>query len=533
MFKRKIRLSVRLDRGTISVTGCKRKGLVLPAVIAFALIFAIIGVVILTMAEHEAVLTKIELDKARAFYLAEAGLGKVQERLQTPITGELDEVLEESIEGGSYRVVINTAANPCYVVSTGRSGPVQKSVRVLATFLAPTFENAVFAMNISGSTWVFQLRGTGNPAPYGSGQRGGRDIINGNIFVDGDVALYEESSVNPAPAPNLWEINGDVGATGNVNVAGTAYVAGSIDQHADEPAPIDILAMDYANNNTHNVSEIFQDAGISSGYLPVGHELRDVFVKNPGDRSAECASTTGDDFFFEPSSGFIEGDQWTAQTPLHAGEDKVYYIDGDLWVHSRNDTFGFNMDGKATIVVTGDIHICDNLQYADTSSTLGLIALGKYDSWGNLVSGGNVYFGDPGFGTLYTFSAMMFAADDFLYNTDSTTGQPIEPETGFIFSGSFSAMDTVSINRDWYTKRVKQGFMWVDKPMPAKFDTATGQWVDLETGTALTSTEISSLRHYQMIVNYDDRVMSQNTQPPGLPRGGTKIFAGFANWEEL
>jgi hypothetical protein len=36
-----------------------------------------------------------------------------------------------------------------------------------------------------------------------------------------------------------------------------------------------------------------------------------------------------------------------------------------------------------------------------------------------------------------------------------------------------------------------------------------------------------------MIVNYDDRVRSTETQPPGLPRGGASIFAGFSNWEEL
>lgn len=36
-----------------------------------------------------------------------------------------------------------------------------------------------------------------------------------------------------------------------------------------------------------------------------------------------------------------------------------------------------------------------------------------------------------------------------------------------------------------------------------------------------------------MIVNYDDRVRTPSTQPPGLPRGGLKIFAGYSNWEEV
>jgi len=69
--------------------------------------------------------------------------------------------------------------------------------------------------------------------------------------------------------------------------------------------------------------------------------------------------------------------------------------------------------------------------------------------------------------------------------------------------------------------------------MPAQFDSSTSQWISIEDGRALTSTEISTLRHYQMIVNYDDRVHSQDTQPPGLPRGGGTIFSALTDWEEL
>ncbi|GAG18685.1 unnamed protein product, partial [marine sediment metagenome] len=59
------------------------------------------------------------------------------------------------------------------------------------------------------------------------------------------------------------------------------------------------------------------------------------------------------------------------------------------------------------------------------------------------------------------------------------------------------------------------------------------QWVDLETGAALTAAEISSLRHYQMTVNYDDRIRTIGTQPPGLPKGAGTIFSGLKYWEEL
>jgi hypothetical protein len=90
-------------------------------------------------------------------------------------------------------------------------------------------------------------------------------------------------------------------------------------------------------------------------------------------------------------------------------------------------------------------------------------------------------------------------------------------------------MNQVSIERDWYTKVT--GF--TSTPKPARYNTSTSKWVDAETGAALNSTQISSLRHYQMVVNYDDRVRNQQTQPPALPHGGVRIFAGFSNWEEI
>jgi hypothetical protein len=341
--------------------------------------------------------------------------------------------------------------------------------------------------------------------------------------------LYEQSRVDHAPLPNSYGLNGDVSATGQVNLYGSAAVSGDIIEGSEPQDPPDLVGMNYAVNNTHNVSQIFAGSSVDSrGRLPVGNPLRDVFAKNPTyDRSAECASTSGvDDYFFEPSSGFIGTPDWQdAPTPLNAGDDRVYYIDGDLWVDSKSDTYGFKMDGKVTIVATGDIHICDNLKYADANSMLGLVALGKYNGSGQLVSGGNVIFGDPVYGTVYTFSAMMFAANDFLYNSKALGTFSAEPKSGFTVNGSISALNHVSIERDWYTKSGVR--------KPARYNPDTNKWYDSVTGAVLTSMEKLTLKHYQMIVNYDDRVRSQGTQPKGLPIGEGRIFEGITNWEEL
>jgi Tfp pilus assembly protein PilX len=502
----------------------KKKGLALLMVLVVILILILLGFAVLTQSEQESILGRIDSDKNKAFYLAEAGLAKMAEKLQKPIIGNLNEVLTGTLGSGSYSVSIDTNTSPCYVTATGTSGTIQKTVRAQAIFLAPPYEDAVWSMNKSGTTNYFQLRGTGNPTATGTGNKGGKDIINGNLFITGDAYLYDQSTIGPAPAPNPWDLHGDLDATGTISVASTASVAGSQNPNAEPPSEFSLIDMDYANNNTYNVSQVFTDAGVSSGRLPSGNALRDVFVKNPSDRAAECASTSGNDFFFEPSSGFINGSWNTAPTPLHAGNNRIYYIDGDLWVHSKNDTFGFNMDGKVTIVVTGNIHLSDNLKYADSSSILGLVALGKYDGTGNLISGGNIYFGDPAFGTMYMFSGMMFAANNFSYNMTTTFAWSAEPKSGFIINGSFAAVNQINIVRDWYTSGMTA--------KPAVYNPSTGQWVDAQTGTVLTATQKAQMRHYQMIINYDERVRNAESRPPGLPKGGMKIFAGLTKWEE-
>jgi hypothetical protein len=496
----------------------REKGVVLIVVILIMVIFTIVGFAALCIAEKEINLTRIETDRAKAFYCAEAGLARMGETLRSSTTFNLDAVLTDSNDYGSYSVGLD--ANHIYAISVGTSGTVTEKIRAKANFLAPPFEKAIHAADNSGGIWAFQLRGNGDPCSSGFNmEKGGKDKINGNIFVNGAVYMYGQSSVNPAPAPNNWGYNGDVGATGSINrVDSGTSISGMQYPNTTGPPPVDLVSMDYANNNTHNVSQIFSES-------PTNNVLKDVFQKNPSDRSSECTSTSGDDYFFEPSSGFVLGTYKTGETPLNAGDNRIYYVDGDVWVHS-SQTYGFEMKGKVTIVATGDIHICDNIEYKDTNSVLGLVALGKY-SGGSLISGGNIYFGDPRFGTMYNVSGLMFAANDFLFNTDAVTHNSAEPTTGFTINGCFGAVDQVSIVRDWYTKQSTGG------ARPAVFKPSDSKWYDAETNTALNSWEITQLRHYQMIINYDDRVRDQATQPPGLPFGGTKIFAGFSNWQEM
>jgi hypothetical protein len=531
----------------------REKGFILLAVIIIAVIFAIIGLGVLVTAEQESIQTKIDVNKTKAFYLAEAGLAKLNETLQTTTLEALGGVLQGSLEQGSYRVQIVERDANYYAVSTGTSGPTQQAIEAKVAFLAPSYEDAVYAKNDSGGTWNFQLRGTGDPCQsMGKNQwdqpvllsKGGKDKIYGNIAVNGDIYLYDQSLVTQAPVPNRYNLQGDVRATGLVNVLNNASISGAAISHAGAPGVVDLRTMDYANNNTHKVAEIFTAAGITSGYLPVGNELRDIFMKNPkengGTRKTACSSTSVNDYFLEPTSGFVDGTPFTGATPLHLGTNRVYYVDGDLWVHSDN-TKGFLIDGQATIVVTGNIHICDNLQYRDANTVLGLVALGtQYDSAGRPTVGGNVFFGDPVNGTMGRVDAMMFAAKDFLYNTDRGENLQAEPRTGFTIVGNIAALNQVLIVRDWYTttttshtRRKNHSADHLTAGAPARYVPASTKWVDWDTGQELSSTSRGNLRHYQMILKYDDKVRNRETQAPHLPIGGAEIFNSFESWREL
>jgi hypothetical protein len=485
-------------------TSKSEKGLALVAVVVFCLIFVILGFGMLRLANSEIVMTQKELNAERAFYAAEAGLAQLTTKLYNE---EFEDIADTALGEANYNVDLNYEADPPYAISTGTAGMEIKKIKAELSFLSPPYERAVYAGNVTGDEWMFSLRGQGDPQPIGSGEVGGKDIVNGNMYVNGDATMYGESRINPSPMGNF---NGDIESTGTADILDSASVSGAVTEGTEVKSHPSLESMNYAVNNTHNVSQIFADAGVSSGYLPSGNELYNVMVKNPGNRSSECSTTFGDDYFLEPASVSGGGDQKDATTPLNMGDNRVYYVDGDVWVHSPS-TYGFLVDGQVTIVATGDIHISDNIKYADSESVLGLVALGEYDGSGQLISGGNIYFGDPRFGTIYTVSALMFAADSFLYNT-------------------LNALNQVSIEREWYDDE------GTGEARPAYFDAThspDGKWVDLETGALLSDTEINSLRHYQMAITYDDRVRTAETQPPGLPRGKSTIFGGLRDWEEL
>ena len=205
------------------------KGLALIVVVAFACIFVILGFSILNVANTEIALGRNEVDSTKAFYAAEAGLAELTTRLSNK---QFENIADTSLEKVGYRVNLYYDQDPPYAISTGRSGNKEKRIKVELSFLAPPYERAVYAGNFTGEKWTFTLRGQGNPKAVGWGgaEVGGRDIVEGNMFVDGDATLYEESSVNPSPGANPYA--GDVDSTGSTNILDSASVSGTVSEGA-------------------------------------------------------------------------------------------------------------------------------------------------------------------------------------------------------------------------------------------------------------------------------------------------------------
>ncbi len=244
------------------------KGLALIVVVAFACIFVILGFSMLNVAKTEIVLTQNEVDSTKAFYAAEAGLAELTTRLYNE---QFTDIADTALGEVSYQVDFYYDEDPPYAISTGRAGNKEKRIKVELSFLAPPYERSVYAGNSGSgaSNWSFALRGQGDPIAVGSGEVGGKDIVNGNVFVDGDVFLYEESSVNPAPLPNTYELAGDVGSTGMTNILDLATVSGTVTQGDTPLGSPDLIGMNYGVNNTHNVSQIFADAGVGSSLAAI------------------------------------------------------------------------------------------------------------------------------------------------------------------------------------------------------------------------------------------------------------------------
>ena len=139
---------------------------------------------------------------------------------------------------------------------------------------------------------------------------------------------------------------------------------------------------------------------------------------------------------------------------------------------------------RVTLVVRGNIYISDNIMYqGNRQDGLALVAM-KDPS---VTDSGNIYFGDPSFGTLERMDAFMYAENNFQDNNLSATGS-----AKVTVNGNMTAGNQVRINRDFGDQ------------------------------------------HSKLTVNFDERLGSGSLSLPGLPkqRGGDLSWS-VRGWREV
>lgn len=412
-----------------------------------------------------------ERSAGRALQLAEAGVSDALAALATSL--ELDEeppgqigspASPRRMRSGDYWARIVPGDEGLFAVtSTGRVQQASRTIEVVVREPEEgLFDNAIFAGNRSRDPgYALQLSGQGADA----------DEIDGRVFSGGDVRVAGDASVS-----------GEVAAAGNIS--GTTG-----DEGVQQKIP-DVAAMHYETNHDYDVASLFagatwtaDDAGGSAWQLPASDPAH-VFRKNPSDRSAENASTVKDDFYLEDpytpvreDAGQDGSDPFLITLAGDSGTDKVFYVDGNLWVHNGPTySFRFVNDGgepvRVTFVVNGNITFSDNLFYGDPElDGVAFIAI-EDDA---VPDSGNIYFGDSAGGTLEHMDAFLYAENDFVdYHLDADGSKDVE------LHGIMSAGDHVAIVRDWFGPD-------------------------------------GAISHSKLTVRFDDRISTGELELPGLP----------------
>ncbi len=470
-----------------------------------ALLISIVAMTVLVGLSVAALTTSIsskrqvggEIERTRALYAAEAGVARALQSLgrgQVPAPRSSQQQVSFGA-GGYWGSAVQNADKTWTVTSVGRTGGAQRALQVVLTpQTGGIYDNALFAGNSSNDpAYTLKFGGTKTQA----------DKITGNIYSGGSVTMSGNATIDGTPRA-FASFSAPAGAI-LPEKDGTARSAVT---GQTQPLP-DITGAHYETNNDVNVNAAFKAAKYASGngggkawQLPATDPAH-IFRLNPSDRASNTSTTTKDDYFLEDPYTPLKTDPKSDGSDPYIvqlsdpktkgatdGNNKLYYIDGNLWVHNLS-SMSFAIQGPAggdgmhiTIVVKGNIYVSDNIYLKDKAKD-GLALIALKDS--AVKDSGNIYFGDPTFGTLEHMSAFMYAENNFYDNNLDATGSAIVS-----VDGNMTAGNQVAINRDY------------------------------------------GKQHSKLTVNFDNRISTKQITLPGLPKAtATQTGLKISLWREV
>jgi len=418
---------------------------------------------------------------------------------------------------GHYWAQVTTLADPQYKRITGygrmASGPggwrdangdvqlVVKRVEIVVkgTIAAvqphPAFSGK-YAIYAGGGGPDYRLRFGGQT---GGGWRGGNhaDLIDGDIYCDGNVqGTGNSQATGRVEVPVGPDPNDPYKITGTMQKS-----AGGCYEGVDPIPPPDLAGMDYRNISDVNVTkaldgndtiQITNYRGLESGDI-VSEGITTVPANNPAHifckESFKDSAYSGGNYKTDGTNYHL-GD-WVSSTDGEdivvddKGNDKIYYIDGNLWLDTLNFGPTLRYGGteadegvRITVVVEGNIYIGDHLAYGSNLDGIALIAIQKRDANGapdntRTEGSGNVFFGDlsASRGGL-DVNALLFAENTFADVVKGAGDVPLE----FAINGLMAASGRVNLQ-----------------------DRGVG------------------LQHSRMVIKHDQRLKDGTLSLPGLP----------------
>ena len=434
-------------------------------------------------------------EELRALYVAEAGLSEalmtvaVAVRENDPVPTTIGTAKAPvTYQKGTYWCDIADNGNDTYTVhSQGKAGLAERALEArLQPIGAGVFDHAIFAGNSDGDpNYTLKLSGVGGEA----------DFVRGDIYSGNDVEIIDDASVD-----------GSIASLGSITGA-------SGDENVKLPIP-DIAGMAYDTNHDVDVAAAFA-ANESWASNPLGGSAYQVpetdpahiFRKNPNDRSSEISGTVKDDYFledpYEPVKNYTASYGGRGHTvtlagvdgePGAGGNDAVYFIDGNLWVHNRPwGRMRFNRGNvptKVTFIVKGNVYFSDDVTTID-HATDGVAFIAIKDS--NEKDSGNIYLGDPHYGTVEMLETFLYAENDFIdYNLDEDGSKEVT------IKGNMTAGNRVAIERDF------------------------------------TNPDNSTV-HSKLTVDFDDRISTGAIEMPGIPLNIGRGIEGYSIvlWREV
>lgn len=504
-----------------------QEGFLIVLVLLVLTILVVIGFGVSTIGAQSLNFSQVYRDNKGSMYAADAGIARgIKEVFDNPtspsnITGTLN-------NGATYSVIYtNNVSGTSSISGQVYSVVPAEYIEIVSTgdMTNNSYKTAILMhVILSGEPEpdeVFQRAAyIGNAdITFGGNGEANLDVVGGDLHCNGNIYFNEQSTISGTPT-----------ATGTITGA-EGFTGGD-----DRIAPVDFSSIDYASDpDVVNVSAEFAKGTVTQVNTgqqtedppgPVGPDtdfngtVTTVSSDNPAHIFAKGVIN---DYGLIDSGGPLGNENYTLGdwhntqtigkntyrngqniTVSEADNDKVYYVDGNLWIDDNGygPTLSGPEDGaKVTIVVKGNIYVADSVNMSSDNDALVLIALNDTESFTDQNHNHRYDEGEPILndqGTIGTYEGPIEGSGNiYLGNPNNYSGSPKDynPTSINAFMYAENNVEDYNVNNfGWSLSYTINGSLGAGNKIDLHRDVRTFNW-----GTYENS-------HGKLTINFDDRL---------------------------